>query len=131
MPVASELVVGSVTSQGIADRLGKDERSRNAAARVLDPLLRGANPHLRYSNSAYKGYGLAVASTDALRVEFRAVREPRDAGSAVFSLARFEVPRGVPIPQQVASGPVAPAARSGAPTRAEAVGALRDFVASH
>ncbi|MBO9534630.1 MAG: alkaline phosphatase D family protein [Solirubrobacteraceae bacterium] len=130
-PVASELVVGSITSQGIADRLGKDERSRNAAAKVLDPILRGANPHLRFSNSAYKGYGIAVASSDALRVEFRAVREPREEQSAVFTLAKFEVPRGVPIPNQVASGPVAPAARTGAPSKTQAVEALKDFVASH
>jgi alkaline phosphatase D len=130
-PVASELVVGSITSQGIADRLGKDERTKNAAARVLDPLLRGANPHLRFSNSAYKGYAIAEATRDALHVEYRAVREPRREDSAVFTLARFEVPRGVPIPHQVASGPVAPAARTGAPSKAEAIKALEDFVASH
>lgn len=130
-PVATELVVGSITSQGIADRLGKDERSRNAAAKVLDPILRAANPHLRYSNSAYKGYAIAEATTDALRVQYRAVREPRREDSAVFTLARFEVPRGEAIVNQVASGPVAPAARTGAPSKAEAIDALKDFVASH
>lgn len=129
-PVATELVVGSITSQGIADRFGKDERTRNAAAGVLDPILRAANPHLRYSNSAYKGYGVAEASADALRVEYRAVREPRKADSAVFSLARFEVPRGNPIVNRVASGPVAPAART-APSQAQVVEGLKAFVASH
>ncbi len=130
-PVATELVVGSITSQGIADRLGKDERSRNAAARVLDPILRSANPHLRFSNSAYKGYAIAEARSDALRVEYRAVREPRRADSAVFTLAAFQVPRGQATVNQVASGAVAPAARSGAPSRAEAVDALKAFVANH
>lgn len=130
-PVATELVVGSITSQGIADRLGKDERSRNAAAKVLDPILRGANPHLRFSNSAYKGYAIAEATRESLSVEYRAVREPRRADSAVFTLAQFQVPRGQAIVNQVRSGPVAPAARTGAPSRAEAVDALKEFVASH
>lgn len=130
-PVATELVVGSITSQGIADRLGKDERSRNAAAKVLDPILRGANPHLRFSNSAYKGYAIAEASREALRVEYRAVREPRREDSAVFTLASFQVPRGQAVVNQVTSGPVAPAARTGAPSKAQAVDALKDFVASH
>ncbi|MEH3054899.1 MAG: alkaline phosphatase D family protein [Patulibacter minatonensis] len=130
-PVAAELVVGSITSQGIADRLGKDERSRNAAAKVLDPILRGANPHLRYANSAYKGYAIAEATAGALTVEYRAVREPRLEASEVFSLATFEVPRGQATVNQVSSGAVAPAARTGAPSASQATRALRDFVASH
>jgi len=130
-PVATELVVGSITSQGIADRLGKDERTRNAAAKVLDPILRGANPHLRFSNSAYKGYAIADVRADAMHVTYRAVREPRREDSAVFTLAQFQVPRGQAVVNQVSSGPVAPAARTGAPSPTEAVDALKDFVASH
>ena len=130
-PVATELVVGSVTSQGIADRFATTESTRNAAAKVLDPLIRGANPHLRYSNAAYKGYGLAEARTDGLHVEYRAVRDPRKADAGVFSLARFVVPRGQPVVNQVAAGQVAPASRTLNVSRADATQALQEFTAAH
>ncbi len=130
-PVATELVVGSVTSQGIADRFATTESTRNAAAKVLDPLIRGANPHLRYSNSAYKGYGLAEARTDGLRVEYRAVRDPRKADAGVFSLAKFVVPRGEAVVNQVAAGQVAPASRRLQVSQADATKALQEFTAAH
>ncbi len=129
-PVATELVVGSVTSQGIADRFATTEAQRNAAAKVLDPIIRGANKHLRYSNSAYKGYGIAEATSDELRVEYRGVRDPRRADSAVFSLAKFVVPRGDPNVRRVATGAVAPAQGRG-PSVEQATQALREFTASH
>ncbi|MDO9356703.1 MAG: alkaline phosphatase D family protein [Solirubrobacteraceae bacterium] len=129
-PVATELVVGSVTSQGIADRFAKNEGQRNAAAKVLDPIIKGPNAHLRYSNSAYKGYGIATATVGELRVEFRAVRDPRDAASEVFSLAKFVVPRGRATVERVASGPVAPAQGRG-PSAEQATRALREFTAAH
>jgi alkaline phosphatase D len=129
-PVATELVVGSVTSQGIADRFAKTERERNAYAKVLDPLLRGANPHYRFSNSSYKGYGLAEATSTQLKVDFRAVREPTRADSAVFSLVKLVVPRGTAVVNHVASGAVAPA-RGAAPSPVQAKQALQQFVTSH
>lgn len=130
-PVATELVVGSITSQGIADRFATTESTRNAAAKVLDPLLRGANPHLRYSNSAYKGYGLAEARTDGLHVQFRAVRDVRKADAGVFTLAQFEIPRGEAVVNQVAAGPIAPASRSLRITPQQASKAVQAFVTSH
>ncbi len=130
-PVATELVVGSITSQGIADRFATTESTRNAAAKVLDPLIRGANPHLRYSNSAYKGYGLAEATSGALKVQFRAVREVRKADAQVFTLARFEIPRGQAVVNQIASGPIAPASRSLRVTQQQASQALQQFTAAH
>ncbi|MGL5929955.1 MAG: alkaline phosphatase D family protein, partial [Dermatophilaceae bacterium] len=93
-PVATEFVAGSVTSPGSTDRIASDEAGRNAVAAVLDPIVRAANPHLAYANTAYKGYGILDASTDALSVRYRAVREPRDADSEVVTLASFHVPRG-------------------------------------
>ena len=129
-PVATELVVGSITSQGIADRFASNEAQRNAAAGVLDPIIRSANKHLRFSNSAYKGYGIAEARATELRVEYRAVREPRRADSEVFSLARFVVPRGHAVVERVAAGAVAPA-RGAAPSPAAARQALMEFTASH
>ncbi len=130
-PVATELVIGSITSQGIADRFATTESTRNAAAKVLDPLLRSANPHLKYSNSAYKGYGLAEVTSGALKVQFRAVREVRKADAQVFTLARFEIPRGQATVNQVASGPVAPASRSLRVTQQQASQALQQFTAAH
>jgi alkaline phosphatase D len=129
-PVATELVIGSITSQGIADRFASTEGQRNAAAKVLDPIIKGANKHIRYSNSAYKGYGIADVTTDELRVEYRAVRDPRKAGSPVFSLAKFVVPRGQAVVNQVAGGTLAPPSGP-APSVSEATSALKAFTASH
>ena len=55
-----------------------------------------ANQHYRYANSSYKGYGLVTASSDALRVKFRATHDVRDPNSQPFTLASFIVPKGQP-----------------------------------
>jgi alkaline phosphatase D len=129
-PVATEFVGGSITSQGIADRVSTKESDKNAAARVIDPVIRGANPHMRFANSAYKGYGILEATPSGLNVEYRAVRDPRNSASEVFSLAKFRVDRGSTVVQLVAKGPVAPA--SGPPPSLAAMTAeLRAFGAGH
>ncbi|MGL4744694.1 MAG: alkaline phosphatase D family protein [Dermatophilaceae bacterium] len=138
-PVATEFVAGSVTSPGATDRIASTEDGRNAVAAVLDPIVRAANPHLAYANSAYKGYGILEASADALSVRYRAVREPRDADSEVVTLASFRVPRGRAEVEVIATASPDEAApgglRGGASTSArtvspdDATAAFREFMA--
>ena len=93
-PVATEFVGGSITSLGIADQFGED--AATATSLLGDETVYANNPHIRYSNQQYKGYGVLTAERDELRVDFRATRSTARADAEVFTLQRFRVPRGVP-----------------------------------
>jgi phosphodiesterase/alkaline phosphatase D-like protein len=114
-PVATELVVGSISSQGISDRVGtilldirdqlegqlnpgyvrpSGEMINNGIAEAIDPLALGLNPHMKFANTAYKGYGIAEVRSDKMKVKFRATRDVRNPNAACFTLASFTVPRG-------------------------------------
>lgn len=94
---ATEFVGGSITSPGIVDRIASSEVDRLDAAGRLDAAVRASNPHMVYSNQAYKGYAVLDAGRDELRVEYRAVRDTRLPRSEVFTLRRFSVARGRPV----------------------------------
>ena len=104
-PVATEFVGGSITSRGIADQGG--EEAAAAIAATADPGALANNPHFRYSNQQYKGYGVLEARDDELRVEFRGVRSRERRRSEMFTLQRFRVERGTP--QVQLEGGVVPA----------------------
>jgi len=93
---ATEFVGSSITSPGIVDRFARTEAERNLAAAAADAFVLANNPHIAYSNQAYKGYGILEARRDELEVTYRAVRDARDPNSAVFTLRRFRVVRGRP-----------------------------------
>ncbi|MBJ7331579.1 MAG: alkaline phosphatase D family protein [Solirubrobacteraceae bacterium] len=106
---ATEFVCGSITSPGISDRFASNERDRRAVSRTIDGLVLANNPHMAYSNQAYKGYGLLTASSQELRVEYRAARDIRSAKPDVFRLAEFRVPRGIARVERTFSAyPLAP-----------------------
>jgi len=116
-PRATEFVGSSVTSPGIVDRFARTVAEREALAAVADAFVRGNNPHLVYSNQAYKGYGILEASGGDLRVTYRAVRDARDRNDReVFDLRRFRVrhddPRvideGGPVPLPAPAPPGTP-----------------------
>jgi alkaline phosphatase D len=93
-PVATEFVGGAITSLGIADQFG--EEGAQATAPLGDETIYANNPHIRFSNQQYKGYGVLTAERDELRVDYRAARSVASAQSEVFTLQRFRVARGVP-----------------------------------
>jgi alkaline phosphatase D len=115
---AVEFVGGSVTSPGIIDRVAVSEPERVAAAAPIDAGALGNNPHMAFSNQAYKGYAIVDASSDTLNVRYRAVRDTRQPHSEVFTLRRFTVESGraaiasqdgpLPLPAPSAPGPLAP-----------------------
>jgi len=94
--VATEFVVGSMTSKGIADSLGRSDRERQVLADLTDAGVRANNPHIEYSNQQRKGYGVLEARRGELQVEFRAPRSTEKPDSSVFTLQRFRVERGNP-----------------------------------
>jgi len=96
VPVATEFVGGAISSPGIADRIAAEEHQRVAAALFLDLLIASQNPHMAFSDQAYKGYGILKATTRGLDVEYRAVHDARQPRSKVFSLARFHVDHATP-----------------------------------
>jgi alkaline phosphatase D len=94
-PLATEFVGGSISSKGIADTVGR-EPGRDAVAFPVDSGVLAVNPHIRYSNQSFKGYGVLEAASDELRVTFRAARTTQQDSADVFDLARFRVGRGEP-----------------------------------
>ena len=88
-----------MTSEGIADSVAReplDREQRLVLAGLSDTSVRANNPHIKFSNQNFKGYGVLEARPDELRVSYRAVRRTDRRKSAMFTLRRFRVPRGQP-----------------------------------
>ena len=121
---AVEFVGGAVTSPGIIDRVAVSEPERVAAATPVDAGALGNNPHMAFSNQAYKGYAIVDASRGTLNVRYRAVRDTRQPHSEVFTLRRFTVESGraaiasqdgpLPLPAPSAPGPAGAGSGAGA-----------------
>jgi alkaline phosphatase D len=94
---ATEFVGGSITSPGIVDRVAGTEPERVSEAAPVDAAVLGANPHMVFSNQAYKGYAIVEVAPERLSVEYRAVHDARTPASGVFSLRRFHVDAGRPV----------------------------------
>ena len=75
---ATEFVGGAITSPGIVDRAASTEAQRVAAAAPADAAVLANNPHMAYSNQAYKGYCILEAGAGELDVRYQAVHEHRD-----------------------------------------------------
>jgi len=86
--------------------------SRAVAARAAtfpsDQSVYVNNPHIRFSNQSFKGYGVLEASSEELRVAYRAARTTQAPQSEAFTLAEFRVARGRPeveVVQAPTAGP--------------------------
>ena len=109
-PKATEFVGGSISSKGILDRANDDERVRDALDTAANGETLVNNPHIRFSDQAFKGYaiveagvrgGLAAPDPDELQVEYRRVcNVDSESDKSVDTLARFRVDR-----QPVGDGP--------------------------
>jgi alkaline phosphatase D len=103
---ATEFVGGSITSKGIADRLGQDQNSNQGVAFPADAQVVINNPHIKFSNQAFKGYsivetgrsgGAGTADLD-LHVTYRAVCDIGSPTSRVDTLAEFRVQKNQKTP---------------------------------
>ncbi len=84
--VASELVGGSITSQGP----GVDATKRMVSK----------NPHLKFANADKRGYAMLEIAPAAAVAKFRAVDDVTKADTGIADLARFTIENGKPGPQQ-------------------------------
>ena len=103
---ATEFVGGAITSKGIADQQG--EPPADAVAIPSDESVYANNPHIRFSNQRFKGYGVLEARPSELVVQYRAVQTTQSRTSSAFTLASFRVASGNPrveVTQQPAAGP--------------------------
>ena len=96
--VATEFVVGSITSQPLADLAGP-----NAISDVVDEGATAAqqtfglyNPHLAYVENRFRGYAVIEARPDELLVDFRSPQTIEQPTSAIRTLRRFRVAAGEP-----------------------------------
>jgi alkaline phosphatase D len=85
--VASEICGTSITSGAWAPE---------AVERILPE-----NPHIRFANSAYRGYVRADLTPAQLRVDLRAVETVRKRDAGCRTLASFVVEDGRPGPKRV------------------------------
>jgi alkaline phosphatase D len=85
-PVGVEFVSGSMTSSGIAESFGGQGS--------LTDQVRDVNPHIAYANTVRRGYAVAEADAQELRVIFRSPASVKEKVSPVETLARFRVARG-------------------------------------
>jgi hypothetical protein len=90
---ASEFVGGSISSEGIAQ--GVAEALRLPEDSDIVPLVTerigAVNPHMAYTNTARRGYGVLEASGDELRVDFRGPLTVYDKISEIRTWASFRV----------------------------------------
>ena len=85
-PAATEFVGGSITSAGIADAFGGEARATDR--------IRELNPHISYADTKERGYGVAEARPDELRVTYRAPQSIAVPVSSSRTLASFRVAAG-------------------------------------
>jgi phosphodiesterase/alkaline phosphatase D-like protein len=89
--VATAFVCDAITSEGIADKYGD-----GALAFPADTVVMNNNPHIKFSNQQYKGYGVVEAKADEPLVQYKAPESTQTAASDLFTLKRFRVARGTP-----------------------------------
>ena len=98
--LATEFVTGSMTSLGVPETI-------NATTGVPLPpelqalladtvVLQANNPHLRYSNTERRGYGVVTATGSKLKVEYRSPSTTEAPQAEMETLQKFEVQAGTP-----------------------------------
>jgi len=78
---------------------GTSISSRSGTTQSRLDAIRQHNPHVLLARCEERGYGLSDITPTQWTTELRAVRDPLDAGSDAYTLARFVVEDGRPGPQ--------------------------------
>jgi alkaline phosphatase D len=128
-PSAPDRVYGGVTLGRHADLLVLDQRRYRSDQPCGDPVAQpcpesedagrtmlGAeqkawflavveanNPHIKFGNQQYKGYGVLEARADELLVTYKAPRSVQTPTASPFTLARFHVAHGTPAVEVLGS----------------------------
>ncbi len=93
VPVATEFVGGSITSQGLGEGgggivPGANPRNPKTPQSIID-LLRSANPWVKDAEFDHHGYALVSASRSALSVKFRRTSSTKQRGAGRLPDAPF------------------------------------------
>ena len=100
-PVGIELMVGSISSANLAEEIesGLDlpsaplpAKQMGVAPNLLDPVIRAANPHIKYWDSSTHGYGVLTITPTLLTCEFKAVSTIREPTATLVPLKTFTIP---------------------------------------
>lgn len=94
--VATELVCGSISSLGLPELFGVDELPAELGPLAGDEGVKANNPHIRYSDTKHRGYGLIELRPDELRCEMRGPETALRPGVPVRTLGRMRVASGTP-----------------------------------
>ncbi len=102
-PVGVELMVGSLTSANFAEEIESavhlpsspvPAKGFGVPPNLLDPLIRGLNPHIKYWDSSTHGYAVLTLTPAQLTCEFKAVTTIREPVADLVVLKTFTVPAG-------------------------------------
>ena len=93
VPVATEFVGGSMTSEGIGDEFSFGQTGP-AGELSSEGGVRANNPHIKAADLIHRGYGVLEATPQELRVRFRGVRSVDEPRSEAFTIKEFRVARG-------------------------------------
>ncbi len=102
-PVGVEFMVGSLTSANFAEEIESaiglpsapvPAKGFGVPPNLLEPLVRGLNPHIKYWDSSTHGYAVLTLTPDELTCEFKAVTTIREPSAQLVPLKTFTVPAG-------------------------------------
>ena len=91
VPVATELVCSSVTSNNVDDFMGTKPRTVSLA---MEEAIVRLNPHVRFVNLDDHGYSVLELTPDEARMEWHAVSDRTDPDASSRLLATRRVPAG-------------------------------------
>ena len=100
-PVGVELMVGSISSANLEEDIEATlelpsapvpAKQMGIAPNLLDPVIRAANPHIKYWDSSTHGYGVLTITPTLLTCEFKAVTTIREPNASLVPLKTFSIP---------------------------------------
>ncbi len=100
-PVGIELMVGSISSANLEEDIVSTVELPSAPVpakqmgippNLLDPIIRAANPHIKYWDSSTHGYAVLTITPALLTCEFKAVSTVQEPTATLVSLKTFTVP---------------------------------------
>ncbi len=100
-PVGVELMVGSISSANFEEDIKATlelpsapvpAKQMGIAPNLLDPVIRAANPHIKYWDSSTHGYGVLTITPTLLTCEFKAVTTIREPTASLVPLKTFSIP---------------------------------------
>jgi alkaline phosphatase D len=100
-PVGIELMVGSISSANLEEEIESTvdlpsaplpAKAMGIAPNLLEPVIRAANPHIKYWDSSTHGYGVLTITPTLLTCEFKAVSTIRAPTATLAPLQTFTIP---------------------------------------